>query len=438
MARWHSRDTDLLEKVGKIRKKSQKKTHAVSKGETFERPEVKWAVGGDDGAFAARVVEVHKRYAFISTEHEVNAVDTRDVWLAEVARRFLVSDRLERNFIAVGDRVLCVPDREKLVKVASDLPKCVIQHRTPRRSRIARLDPQTASREHVLATNMDQVLIVASFLSPKVKWGLIDRYLVLAESEAVDAIIVLNKLDLLTEEGRPEDIREAEAMVALYRGLGYQVVTVQANADTARQHPEIVRLKTLLEEKITLLSGHSGVGKSSLVNLFKPEIIQTVEEDDNIFYKGRHTTSFASFIKLGTGGYVIDTPGIRSFTFEEKTAIELSHCFVEFRPLLGKCKYRECRHMDEPECKVLAAVEAGTISRWRYKSYLGILLGATGRVGRIRDLPLDERDIRDLQPDERDIRDLLLNEQAIRELGQLAAPVSGADRSIDESKPEPS
>ena len=437
MARWHSRDTDLLEKVGKIRKKSQKKTHAVSKGETFERPEVKWAVGGDDGAFAARVVEVHKRYAFISTEHEVNAVDTRDVWLAEVARRFLVSDRLERNFIAVGDRVLCVPDREKLVKVASDLPKCVIQHRTPRRSRIARLDPQTASREHVLATNMDQVLIVASFLSPKVKWGLIDRYLVLAESEAVDAIIVLNKLDLLTEEGRPEDIREAEAMVALYRGLGYQVVTVQANADTARQHPEIVRLKALLEGKITLLSGHSGVGKSSLVNLFKPEIIQTVEEDDNIFYKGRHTTSFASFIKLGTGGYVIDTPGIRSFTFEEKTAIELSHCFVEFRPLLGKCKYRECRHMDEPECKVLAAVAAGTISRWRYKSYLGILLGATGREGRIRDLPLDERDIRDLQPDERDIRDLLLNEQAIRELGQLAAPMSSDDLCIDEPEPEP-
>ena len=162
-----------------------------------------------------------------------------------------------------------------------------------------------------------------------------------------------------------------------------------------------------------------------------------MEEDDNIFYKGRHTTSFASFIKLGTGGYVIDTPGIRSFTFEEKTAIELSHCFVEFRPLLGKCKYRECRHMDEPDCKVLAAVAAGTISRWRYKSYLGILLGATGREGRIRDLPLDERDIRDLQPDERDIRDLLLNEQAIRELGQLAAPMSCDDLCIDEPEPEP-
>jgi ribosome biogenesis GTPase len=126
------------------------------------------------------------------------------------------------------------------------------------------------------------------------------------------------------------------------------------------------------------------------VNLFIPEIVQAVEEDDNIFYKGRHTTSFASFIKLGTGGYVIDTPGIRSFTFEEKGPIELSHCFVEFRPLLGKCKFRECRHMDEPECVIRAAVEAGQLSRWRYKSYLGILLGATGREGRIRDLPIED------------------------------------------------
>ena len=390
MARWDMRDTDRLEKVGKIRKKSRKKTHALDAGETFELDSKEWRVGGADGAFPARVVEVHKRYAFISTENDLKKVDTRDVWLAEVARKHLVAHRAERNFVAVGDHVLCTPDREHAVKSQADLPTCVIQHLDLRRSKIARLDPHTPGRAHVLATNMDQLLIVASYLSPKVKWGLIDRYLVLAESEGVEAIIVLNKEDLLAAEGAPEEIELEKAMVELYRGLGYQVFSLQANAKDAKEHPEIKRLESMLKDKITLLSGHSGVGKSSLVNLFIPEIVQAVEEDDNIFYKGRHTTSFASFIKLGTGGYVIDTPGIRSFTFEEKGPIELSHCFVEFRPLLGKCKFRECRHMDEPECVIRAAVEAGQLSRWRYKSYLGILLGATGREGRIRDLPIED------------------------------------------------
>jgi len=390
MARWHMRDTDKLEKVGKIRKKSRKKTHAVEPGESFEQSEAEWVVGGTDGAFAARVVEVHKRYAFVSSEPEAKTVNTRDVWLAEVARKFLVAERSERNFVAVGDRVLCTPDREQVVRSDADLPKCVIQRLDQRHSKIARLDPHTPGREHVLATNMDQILIVASYLSPKVKWGLIDRYLVMAESEGISAIIALNKADLLQDAERQEERAEAEAMVELYRNLGYRVFSLQANAKGAKRHADIKRLGELLKDKITLLSGHSGVGKSSLVNLFRPEIVQAVEEDDDIFYKGRHTTSFASFIKLGSGGYVIDTPGIRSFTFEEKGPIELSHCFVEFRPLLGMCKYRECRHIDEPDCAVRTAVEAGTISRWRYKSYLGILLGATGREGRIRDLPLEE------------------------------------------------
>ena len=390
MAKWHMRDTDRLEKVGKIRKKSRKKTHALEPGETFEKRPEEWASGGNDGAFAARVVEVHKRYAFVSTEPEQGSIDTRDVWLAEVARKYLVAERAERNFVAVGDYVLCTPDREHVVKTEADLPKCVIQHLAPRHAKIARLDPHTPGREHVLATNMDQLLVVASYLSPKVKWGLIDRYLVLAESENIPAIVVLNKEDLLRDEGSGEEIAEGEAMVELYRSIGYQVLTMQANAPGAKKSAAVQKLGEILKGKITLLSGHSGVGKSSLVNLFRPEIEQAVEEDDNIFYKGRHTTSFASFIKLGSGGYVIDTPGIRSFTFEEKGPIELSHCFVEFRPFLGQCKYRECRHIDEPDCAIRAAVEAGALTRWRYKSYLGILLGATGREGRIRDLPLDE------------------------------------------------
>jgi ribosome biogenesis GTPase len=392
MGKWRPGDDDRhLEKVSKIRKKSRKQTHVARDAGKFELPERKWRLGGEAGAFAARVVEVHKRYAFVSVEAEPGKVDTRDVWLAEVARRFLVGERLERNFIAVGDRVLCIPDREQVVETESDLPKCVIQNLAPRSATIARLDPHSPGITHVLAANMDQVLIVASYLSPTVKWGLIDRYLVLAESEGIGAIIALTKRDLLDGDSRPEFVVDCEEKLAIYRNLGYEVLSLQPNDPDAGADPGVKTLGRLLKGKTTLLSGHSGVGKSSLINLFDPEIEQLVEEDDDIFYKGRHTTSFASFLKLRKGGgYVIDTPGIRSFTFAEKGAIELSHCFVEFRPFLGQCKYRECRHLDEPECVIRTEVEEGRISRWRYKSYLGILLGATGREGRIRDLPLDE------------------------------------------------
>jgi ribosome biogenesis GTPase len=392
MARWRGGDGDDGEyaKFSKIRKKAKRVTASRELTAEFERSEAEWALEG--GAFAARVVEVHKRYCFVSREDVRGQVDTRDVWLAEVARKYLLAERRERNFVAVGDRVLCVPapSGEKVDTKLSDLPRCVIEHAAPRTARIARLDPHHPGMEHALAANMDQLLIVASYLHPTVKWGLIDRYLVMAEAEGIKAIIVLTKKDLLAEEPDGEFKQQCVETEAIYRSLGYDVFSVRANAEGARRTKEFKRLKELLDGKITLLSGHSGVGKSSVVNQFDPEIVQPVEENDDIFYKGRHTTTYASFIRLGTGGYVIDTPGIRSFTFHEKTAIELSHCFVEFRPLMGQCKFRECRHMDEPGCVVRDAVEAGTISKWRYRSYLGILLGATGREGRIRDLPLDE------------------------------------------------
>jgi ribosome biogenesis GTPase len=238
--------------------------------------------------------------------------------------------------------------------------------------------------EHVLASNVDQLLIVASYVSPTVKWGLIDRYLVLAELQRIRPVIVLNKRDLLTSESESL-IREYDHHIAVYRGLGYTVCSVQANAANARKNIDIQELKMSLKGKVSMLSGHSGVGKSSLVNLFDPELVQAVEKNDDIFYKGRHTTSYASFIKLGTGGYVIDTPGIRSFVLQELGHRDLAYGFPEFRELVQNCRYRECRHLDEPQCGIKVAVEAGTIDPRRYASYRGILLGTTGREGRVRD-----------------------------------------------------
>jgi ribosome biogenesis GTPase len=389
MARWNRRDDEDSEKYAKMRKRGKSTSRGKSLEADFEKSEEQWVLGGDDHAFAARVVEVHKRYAFVSSEPERGQVNTRDVWLATIARKLLVADRAERNFVAVGDRVLCHRAKERETDLKTDLPQCVMQSLAPRRSQLARLDPHRPGLLHVLAANMDQLMIVASYLSPGIKWGLIDRYLVLAESESIPSIIVLNKRDLLASD--PALAAEAAEKLEVYRSLGYAVHSVQANAPGAAASDAFQAIRAELDSKVTLLSGHSGVGKSSVVNLFRPELVQAVEPNSDIFYKGRHTTSFASFIKLGAGGgYAIDTPGIRSFTFAEKGAIELSDCFVEMRPYLGKCRYRECRHMDEPDCVVRAAVEDGKITRWRYKSYLGILLGATGREGRIRELPLTE------------------------------------------------
>jgi ribosome biogenesis GTPase len=391
MSKWKYRgdeDGDDLFRYDKIRRARDKRKKYKADDVQFELAEDRWEERGEGSWFPARVVEVHKRYAFVSPEHSIGEVDTRDVWLATVARRYLQSRRGERNTIVVGDRVLCRPTDERDADLGTDIPCCVIEHLSPRKSQIARRDPSGKNREHVLASNVDQLLIVASYKAPLIKWGLIDRYLLLAEEQGIPAIIVLNKEDLLAEED-PEFRKRCKEEAETYRRLGYTVFSLKVEFQTWRS-TAIKELHALLDGKVTILSGHSGVGKSSLVNLFRPEIEQEVEPNSEIFYKGRHTTTYASMIKLGRGGYVIDTPGIRSFVLEDRGPIELSYGFVEMRGLMNQCKFRECRHIDEPDCAVRAAVAAGRISERRYRSYCGILQGDTGRQGRTRDDLQDE------------------------------------------------
>ena len=292
------------------------------------------------------------------------------------------NDRQERNLIAVGDRVLCRSNQFECEKQYSELPQCTVEFRAPRTSKISRVDPLFLDREHVLAANITQLVIVASFLAPTVKWGLIDRYLVLAEEEGLEAILILNKKDLLRDCDNDSFVEICKERCAHYEKLGYRVLQVQAGGPKCPRKAR-EEIYAIFRNQVSLLSGHSGVGKSSLVNLMRPELKQEVETEE-ILQKGRHTTSYASFIKLGIGGYVIDSPGIRSFLIRERTPLELTIGFREFRPYVGQCKFRKCSHMEEPGCAILAAVEAGFISRWRYQSYIGILTGATGREGRMQ------------------------------------------------------
>jgi ribosome biogenesis GTPase len=389
MGKWDRYQDDDLDNFEKIKKIRRKRNLHRSEAPTvpFERDESDWDDVQESDKYAARVVEVHKRYAFISPEPNLLQIETRDVQLATVARKYLATSRGERNFICVGDRVLCRPANENEKDQTSELPQAVILHVAPRKTKIARLDPSQESREHILASNMEQLVFVASYAKPSVKWGLIDRYLVLAEIQELPVIIVLNKADLL-DEMDTDELKDTQEKEAYYRSLGYELIGIQANRKSPLKDPQIVKLRECLQNRLSLVSGHSGVGKSSIVNLFKPEIEQDIEPDDDIFYKGRHTTSYASLIKLGIGGYIIDTPGIRSFCFEEKSAIQLTYCFREFRDLVGKCKFRECRHVDEPNCLVREQVKAGVVPEWRYKSFLSIFSGSSGREGRIRDISL--------------------------------------------------
>jgi ribosome biogenesis GTPase len=378
---WHLRKFEKSDRSEKMYRKKEYHTDTNLDRE-FERPESDWApLIKEEGYFAARVVEVHKKYAFISPEPEVFSIATKDVWLSTLARKFMKNSRQERNLIAVGDRVLCRADAAPQTKQYSELPQCTVEFRAPRTSKLARLDPMFPDREHVLATNVSQLVIVASFLSPTVKWGLIDRYLVLAEEDGLDVVLVLNKLDLLKECEDEDFVATCLERSAHYEKLGYKVLHTKAGSGRLSKK-ELTAIHETFKNQISLLSGHSGVGKSSLVNKMKPELVQDVEEED-ILFKGRHTTSYASFIKLGIGGYVIDTPGIRSFLLRERTPLELSIGFREFQAFATICKFRKCTHIQEEGCAVLAAVESGDIAPWRYRSYIGILTGASGREGRV-------------------------------------------------------
>ena len=380
MKNWRQDRLECLAKREKVRSSrlGRKASARERLRSGFEKEEKDWGLeGAGGGCFAARVVEVHKRYAFVSVEPDIGNLETSNVWLATIARKYTQAGRRERNFITVGDRVLCRPGSQEGSEISEDLPSAIIEHRIPRKSRLARPDPMTPEREHVLAANMDQMVVIASYLYPRVKWGLIDRYLVLAEEQGLDIVLILNKKDLLKEQSL-EFQKECQENILAYRELGYRLESVQA---CSPGRDDLGKIQGIFTSRVSLVTGHSGVGKSSLVNLLDPEIEQDVESEQ-ILTRGRHTTTYSSLIKLGSGGFVIDTPGIRSLMMERRSSIELSWCFVEMRPYLGQCRFRECRHVEEPGCAILRELAGGRISARRYRSYLAILTGASGREGR--------------------------------------------------------
>jgi ribosome biogenesis GTPase / thiamine phosphate phosphatase len=261
------------------------------------------------------------------------------------------------NPIAVGDEVT-------LEMEDSDEIRGVIKAISPRKNYVVRQSPRKKHQLHFLASNVDQVLIIVTMREPNLKVGFIDRFLIMTEPYSIPAIIVFNKSDIYTDD----DMVYYNELNAIYTKIGHRVI--KASSVTKDGLKEI---QTLLKDKVTLIAGQSGVGKSTLVNAIEPTLDLRTEEISDFSGKGQHTTTFAEMFDLSFGGQIIDTPGIKTLAFSHLEVMDIAHNFKEFFAIADQCKFANCTHRNEPKCAIKAAVEAGEISHIRYQNYLGLL-----------------------------------------------------------------
>lgn len=234
----------------------------------------------------------------------------------------------------------------------------------PRTNYIIRKATNLSKQTHIIAANIDQAIIIVSLAKPRTSTGFIDRFLITAEAYHIPAIIVFNKIDLLDED----QLTTLQEFVSIYENIGYRCLQTSAT-----EMINIDDFKSILHNKDSLLSGHSGVGKSALINTIETNLDLKTGEISEYHSKGMHTTTFAEAFELRDGGWIIDTPGIKEFGIIEFEKPELGHRFPEFIKYLNKCKYNNCLHLNEPGCAVVEAVKSGDISEIRYTNYLNIL-----------------------------------------------------------------
>lgn len=260
------------------------------------------------------------------------------------------------NPIAVGDLVDMTLEEE-------EGDKAMIYHVQERKNYIVRMSPHNQHQKHIVAANLDLALLIVTIAQPQTSLGFVDRFLVTAEAYQVPAIIVINKIDLLS----PEEQLVLNRWTTIYNAIGYRVLPVSA------KHPEsLVALKMLLKDRTTLFSGHSGVGKSTLINQLIPDLDLRTEIISDYSGKGQHTTTFAEMFDLPDSGTIIDTPGVKEFGLIDMTQDELAHYFPEMQALLPQCRFNNCKHINEPGCAVKAALEQAQLAHERYQSYLSI------------------------------------------------------------------
>ena len=276
---------------------------------------------------------------------------------ARIKGIFKIDGITSTNPIAVGDEVEMVIENE--VEDTGTITKIF-----PRKNYVARTSPSNKNKHHIIASNLDQALLFATLKDPKTSTGFIDRFLVACEMYHLPAIIVFNKSDVY----RKKELEKFKEIKDTYEKIGYTVMLASV------QHNQgIEEIKELLKNKTTLLSGHSGVGKSTFINAIFPELSLKTQEVSGWSGKGLHTTTFAEMFDLSFGGRIIDTPGIRELGLADVTKQEISGYFPEMRALINDCQFNNCMHFNEQECAVKDAVNEGKVSVERYLSYLNIV-----------------------------------------------------------------
>ena len=281
---------------------------------------------------------------------------------ARILGKFKIDGLTSTNPIAVGDYVVTDSDTDRRDNESE--VSFTITEIKKRKNYITRTSPANKHQHHIIASNLDQSLLFATLKDPKTSQGFIDRFLITSEAYHIPSIIVFNKSDLY---GKKETEKFAEVK-SIYEAIGYKVLSMSIEKGDG-----VEEVKSLLKDKVTLLSGHSGVGKSTFINAVFPELKLKTQDVSGWSGKGLHTTTFAEMFDIPGGGKIIDTPGIRELGLVDISKEELSHYFPEMRALLNDCRFNNCMHLNEPGCAVKSAVEEGDVHMDRYISYCNIL-----------------------------------------------------------------
>jgi len=283
---------------------------------------------------------------------------------ARIKGIFKIDGITSTNPVAVGDEVEIEMENE-LERTA------MIRDIHERKNYIARATPHHNRERHIVASNLDQLLLFATLKDPKTSQGFIDRFLIAAEAFHVPPVIVFNKADIY----RKKELQLFEERKEMYNAIGYNVLLTSIEKGNG-----VEEISKLLLDKTTLLSGHSGVGKSTFINAILPQLKLKTQDVSGWSGKGMHTTTFAEMFDLPFGGRIIDTPGIREFGITDISRQELSHYYPEMREKLHECQFNDCMHINEPGCAIKKAVEEGNIAPERYISYRNILDTMEGKL----------------------------------------------------------
>lgn len=289
--------------------------------------------------------------------HYVVELDEGKEICCKIKGNFRIKGIRTTNPVAVGDRVTVgdpAPDGTAFITAIE-----------PRKNYIIRRASNLSKESHIIAANIDQALLVVTLVDPPTATTFIDRFLATAEAYSIPAIIAINKIDLLTDA---DDIELMDAVSYLYRSIGYEVFALSAKTGEG-----LDLLKEHLSDKVTLFSGNSGVGKSSLINDLIPGLDLKTAEISIAHGTGMHTTTFSEMFHLPDGGSIIDTPGVRGFGTVDFERNEVAHYFPEIFEKSSDCRFNNCTHTCEPGCAVIRAVEDSEIAASRYASYLSIL-----------------------------------------------------------------